>query len=77
MLHLILTYVLMALPLIAIYSLYRMYYVGQLKPGPNADILGTASVSGNIYHQLLLNSSAITFNMMAFYFVLRKYGATA
>lgn len=47
---------------IALYFLYRMYYVGQLKPGPNADTLGTGSVSDNIYHQLLINASACTFN---------------
>lgn len=46
---------------ILLIALYRLYFVGQLKPAPNSNILGTHTVNNNIFHQLLLNDAACTF----------------
>ncbi len=45
----------------AIYVVYRFYFAGGTKAVENAGILGTGTKSNNIYHQLLVNTTAFQF----------------
>src|SRR4051812_14916301 len=47
--------------LIAIIILYRVFFVGSLRPAPNSEILGTNTKSNNIFHQFLVNPALLHF----------------